>query len=290
MFLICTRDDMTDKTTAKPLKLTRAQIREAMQAVPVDRILLGANTSKEAKLTPKQKRFAQNLAEGMSKAEAYRQSRQTKAKPETASRRGQELAKMGAVQAQVEAFKRAAELREYASAARLRELVIGELTKHALDEAFPPAQRVKALELLGKVTEVAAFTERREVVQVQDAGTIRERLMQSLRLAVQTSAIDVEDTSADDLLAEITGSRLDQVDDANTLDAEDPTPSAEPDPETPPTPHPLNAQDSTPPYTHSIPHTQTPQNSDPPLPVLGPPADGEGVPVDNFSDAKSGSL
>jgi hypothetical protein len=269
--------------------MTRAQIREAMQAVPVDRILLGANTSKEAKLTPKQKKFAQNLAEGMSKAEAYRQSRQTKAKPETASRRGQELAKMSAVQAQVEAFKRAAELREYASAARLRELVIAELTKHALDDAFPPAQRVKALELLGKVTEVAAFTERREVVQVQDAGTIRERLMQSLRLAVQTSAVDVEDTSADDLLAEITGARLDQAD-ADILDAEDPTPSPEPDPETPPTPHPPNAQDSTPPYTHSIPHLQTPQNSEPPLPVLGPPADGEGVPVDNFSDEKSGSL
>jgi len=266
---------MTDKPTAKPLKMTRAQIREAMQAVPVDRLLLGSNTSQEAKLTPKQKKFAQNLAEGMSKAAAYRGAYDSQGKPETQSKKGQELAKREAVAAQVEAFRRAAELREYASAARLRELVIGELTKHALDDSFPPAQRVKALELLGKVTEVAAFTERREVVQVQDAGTIRERLMQSLRLAVQTSAIDVEDTSADDLLAEIIGARLDQAD-ADTLDAEDPTPSAEPDPETPPTPDPPEPESSTPPYTHSIPHPQTPQNSEPPLPVLGPPVSPEG--------------
>lgn len=266
---------MPEGQTPKPLKLTRAQIREAMQSVPIDHILMGSQTSREHKLTPKQRKFAEALAMGDSKAEAYRKSRKTNASPRTASRKGQELAKMDAVQAQVEAFKRAAELREYASAARLRELVIGELTKHALDDCMPPAQRVKCLELLGKVTEVAAFTERREVVQVQDATDARERLMQSLRMAIQSSAVDVEDTSADDLLAELTG---------------DPTPFDDAQAETPPTPDPLSAQDSTPPYTHSIPHIQTPQNSEPPLPVLGPPADVEGVPVDNSADQKSGSL
>ena len=266
---------MPEGQTPKPLKMSRAQIREAMQAVPVDHLLMGSQASKEQKLTPKQREFARQLAMGESKAGAYRKAYDTKGKAVTQSKKGQELAKREAVAAQVEAFKRAAELREYASAARLRELVIGELTKHALDDDMPPAQRVKCLELLGKVTEVAAFTERREVVQVQDATNARERLMQSLRMAINASAIDVEDTSADDLLAELTG---------------DPTPFDDAQAATPPTPDPLDTQDSTPPYTHSIPHPQSPQNSEPPLSVLGPPADGEGLPANNSADEKGDPL
>jgi hypothetical protein len=62
-----------------------------------------------------------------------------------------------------------------------------------------PAPRLKTLELLGKITEVALFTERREVVQVKDSEAMRSKLLQSLRLAMDNSqAIDAEYTSADD--------------------------------------------------------------------------------------------
>jgi hypothetical protein len=77
--------------------------------------------------------------------------------------------------------------------------------KHSLDPDFPPAQRIKALELIGKMTEVALFTERREIVQVTDAAQIRERLMDTLRTITQAQVTDVTDTAADSLLAELAG-------------------------------------------------------------------------------------
>ena len=48
--------------------------------------------------------------------------------------------------------------------------------------------------------------ERREVIQVTDCAGMREKLLQSLQLAINNStAIDAEYTSADDLLSEIAG-------------------------------------------------------------------------------------
>jgi hypothetical protein len=199
--------------------MTRAQIKESLKAVPMETILLGVHSAKTTGLTAKQIRFAEEIARGETKAGAYRKAYKSKGKPETQSKRGQELTKSGAVSAQIDAFKAAFEAQKYATPAHLRALTIHELTKHALDESFPPAQRVKALELLGKITEVALFTERREVVQVSNPAEIKEKLLASLQLAMSTGgAIDVEATdAADSLLAEIEQGRSDgsQDDDAD---------------------------------------------------------------------------
>jgi hypothetical protein len=187
------------------MKLTRAKVKEALETVPIEQILLGSSSAHGIKLTTKQKEFARQIALGETKASAYRKSRVSKAKPETASKRGQELAKHGAIQAQIDAYKVAFEAQKYTSPAHLRALAIHELTKHSLDPDFPPAQRIKALELIGKMTEVALFTERREIVQVTDAAQIRERLMDTLRTITQAQVTDVTDTAADSLLAELAG-------------------------------------------------------------------------------------
>ena len=79
-----------------------------------------------------------------------------------------------------------------ATPAALRALVIQQLTAHALAEDVKPAQRLKALELLGKVTEVAAFTERREIIKTTDAGSARAALLETLRQALRSSAIDAK--------------------------------------------------------------------------------------------------
>jgi hypothetical protein len=272
-------------TRQKPMKMTRKQAREALQSIPIEQIILGGVEAPETRLTPKQKEFARQLALGETKAGAYRKSRETKAKPETASKRGQALAKLGAVQAQVEAFRAAIEAQKYATPTHLRALVIEQLTRHALDAEFPPAQRIKALELLGRITEVAAFTERREVVHVHDAETARERLMQSLRLAINSSAIDVTDTSADDLLAEISGAHDAQAHDIITdadadarADADPPAgegfenaPDADP-----PAGGSLDLATTAPSPLHSIPHTQSPQNSEPTPYINGSPDSPEG--------------
>ena len=169
-------------------------------------LLMGVSTSKEKRLTPKQLKFAEELAMGKSKAEAYRRSHNSKGKPSTQSKNGQALAKNKAIQTQVEAFKTALEAQKYQTPAHLRALAIHKITEKVLDESCPPAQQLKALELLGKITEVALFTERREVVQVSDPREMREKLMASIQLAIENSqAIDIEARSADDLLAELVG-------------------------------------------------------------------------------------
>jgi hypothetical protein len=186
------------------MRLTRKQVKEALEQTPIEQILLGSLGAKEVSLTTKQREFARQIALGETKAGAYRKSRTTKAKPNTASKRGQELSANGAIAAQVEAFRAAFEAQKYQTPAHLRALAIHELTKHALDAACPPAQRIRALELIGKMTEVSLFCERREIIQVTDSEAIRSRLMDTLRTITQAQAVDVEDTSAaDSLMAEL---------------------------------------------------------------------------------------
>jgi len=230
-------------------KLSRKEIREGLDAVPIESVILGAASKGEKRLTAKQREFARQIALGETKAGAYRKAYESKGKTSTVGKRGGEMAGRGDIQGQVEAFKAAFEAQKYATPAHLRALTIHELTKHALNEEFPPAQRMKALELLGKITEVALFTERREVVQVTDASQIRERLMASLRLALNNEAIDVEARSADDLLAEISGGNIETPADGEAIEI---APAA-----TPPGGDPLDAPRDTPAYMHSNPHIES---------------------------------
>ena len=195
-------------------------MQEALQTVPMDHVVLGITSGPGNRLSPKDREFARQIALGESKAGAYRKSRVSKAKPETQSKRGQELVKRGAVAAQVEAFRAAFEAQRYQTPAHLRALAIHELTKWALNDDCPPAQRIKSLELIGKMTEVALFTERREVVQVTDSAQIKERLLDTLRTITQAQATDVTDTAAESLLAELQA----QVTDAQ---AQEPEPEPE---------------------------------------------------------------
>jgi hypothetical protein len=200
-------------------KLNRKQIREALDQMPIDRLLMGAS-SKQTTLTTSQIKFAEEMALGKTKAEAYRRSRPngrvSKAKPATASKRGQELAKKGAIQAQIDAFALAMEAQKYTTPLHLRALVIQRLTEKAIDPDVKDSQQLKALELIGKITEVQSFTERREVININaDSGEMRAKLMHSLRLALSNQ--DVEDVDiADQLLAEITGDS-DSDDEAQAL-------------------------------------------------------------------------
>lgn len=173
-------------------KLTRKQVAEGLQTVPLDVVLLGAAGAKASRLTPKQRKFAEGIAMGKSKAAAYREAYDSQGNGHTQSRRGQDLAKHGAVKAQIDALTLAAEARKYATPAALRSLVIERLTAHAIDEDINPAQRLRALELLGKVTEIAAFTERREIIRTNDSSDSRSALLEILRSAIAGNVIDAQ--------------------------------------------------------------------------------------------------
>jgi len=183
--------------------------------MPMEAILLGASNSKEKRLTGKQIRFAEALAMGDTKAGAYRKAYNSNGTPVTQSHEGSRLAASPAVSAQVEAFKLALEAQRYATPAALRALVIERLTQAAINPEIAPAQQLRALELLGKVTEVAAFTERRELIKTDSASNAKERLINSLRAAITTSSGD----GGRSLLAELSRRHPDNIVDAEPCNA-----------------------------------------------------------------------
>jgi len=221
-------------------RLTRQQIKEGLEQIPVEQVLLGHSRAHGVALTAKQLKFAEELARGESKAGAYRKAYNTKTSPGAQSVEGARLSKNPKIALQVEAIKLALEAEKYATPLHLRALIIQKLTEKALDPDVNHAQQLRALELLGKVTEIAAFTERRETVHVHDAQTLRDKLMHSLRMVADAQTVDYQD--ADSLLAELADAPGD-----------DPTP-LEPLPgETPPAPDPQDSERAGGNTTHSNP-------------------------------------
>jgi len=229
-------------------KLTREQIREGLEQVPLEALLTGSTGAKEKRLSAKDTEFARQLAFGESKAEAYRRSRKTNPKPQSASRRGQALAKDDAIQSQAEAFRVALEAERLRTPAALRALVINKLTEKVLDTRVKDAQHLKALELLGKVTEVAAFgPERREVVTLSASLDIRAALVASISEAMKAGGEDPDTIDADTLLRELAA--------PTTIE----TPDADPHP--PPTPQATDNGGSV--YAHTNPLIQSSPESCP---------------------------
>jgi hypothetical protein len=105
-------------------------------------------------------------------------------------------------------------------------LTIHQLTIKALDPELAPAQQIRCLELIGKMTEVSLFTERREIVHTNDSGSLRDQLLSSLRLAIKSStAVTVDSKSkASQLLAELSEGSSPTEDEPKTLDASPDTP------------------------------------------------------------------
>ena len=238
--------------------------------MPMDVILLGAVNAKTTKLTSKQRAFAKEVAMGNTKTGAYRKTYKTKGKPSTQSAEAQKLSKNPAIATQIEAFRVALEANQYITPASLRALAIHKITEKALDPDVPPAQQLKALELLGKITEVALFTERREIVQITNSQEMKDKLLNSIRLALSSrDATDVEVDDADSLLAEITGITKvmddvgtheladDDVMDVQEVSAEV-VASSNGIPADLHTPEPQNSAITLVPDLHSIPHIESP--------------------------------
>jgi hypothetical protein len=229
------------------MKLSRKQIREGLEQTPIEAVILGAVNPTGIKLSPKEKRFAEEIAKGATKSDAYRVAYKPKGNRHTVNKRAYEVSKREDVAGYSEAIKAALEAQRFATPAHLRALTIHELTKGATDPDMPPAQRVKCLELLGKITEVSLFTERREIIKVSDSSAARETLLESIKAAINAQAQDVDYTDADDLLAELTVAETEEgPEDAETADAE-PHPPATP----------LDSTEEVGGYTHTNPHIQS---------------------------------
>jgi len=184
-----------------PQKLTRAQIKAGLDTIPIE-TLLSSGEGKTPKLTSKQKAFAHALALGETKAEAYRKSYKRDATKRTMACKPYELARDERIQREKEAFMLALESAKHRTPAQLKELLVQQLVQHSLDEDFPPAQRMKALQLIGNLFEVGAFLERKESVVVHKSSDIRTRLLERLG---KVTDVQAKQDDALTLLEEIRG-------------------------------------------------------------------------------------
>ena len=186
-------------------RLTKKEIAEGMKAVPIETIILGAQSKQGIKLTKKQKAFAEQVVATGNKTEAYRRAYNTKGKRETAGVEASKLSRSPNVATYITALEAQKEVEEYLLPPRLRAMAIHKLSSMALNDDLPPAQQLKALELVGKMTEVALFTERRELVHTMDSTTLKSKLMEAVQLAIKNSnslRVSTKRT-AEQLLAEI---------------------------------------------------------------------------------------
>ena len=260
------------------MKLTRKQIKEGLEAMPIDTLLLGSPKT----LTKKQKAFAEALAKTGNKAEAYRQAYNTHSSPKIQSQEGQALAKNPIISMQVEAIKLSLEAEKYLLPSHLRALTIQKLTEKAIDPDVNHAQQIKALELLGKITEVALFTERKEITTNDTSANAKDRLINTLAQAIRSSkSISIDKKQeAESLLNEITGGSLANPN-PETIESEshllnDTEAEAFQDTETPPTATPPNSVEIEDALSHTIPDKQSPTFTETP-PLSSENKEGEGV-------------
>jgi len=170
-----------------PQKLSRAQIRAGLDQVPIEQ-LLSSGEGRTPKITSKAKAFAHAVALGNTKAAAYRQSYNPRPAKSTIVTAPYKLAADARIQREVEAYKLAIEAEKHRTPAQLKALLVQQLVEHTLNPEFPPAQRMRALQLIGNLFEVGAFLERKESTVIHKSSDIRTRLLERLQARAPASA------------------------------------------------------------------------------------------------------
>jgi hypothetical protein len=206
------------------MRLSRERLAEAVETMPLDSIL-GQGASKG--LTGKQRRFAREVAQGSTKAEAYRRSYKVGSKA-TLTSNPYHLAADSRIQAEIQALQLAEQAQALQTPAQLRALVIQTLVKTALDPETKAAVRVQAVKVLGSVVEVGAFVHRTETRHISSSEDARAKVMAEIR-ALMLGTGDAEDIEAKTLLDELSATDTDgEYNDAQPVDSYEGEPNEEP--------------------------------------------------------------
>jgi len=199
------------------MRLSRDKLAQAVESMPLDSIL-GQGASKG--LTGKQRRFAREVAQGSTKADAYRKAYKSSATRATLEGEPYRVASNPRVAAEIQALMLAEQAQALQTPAQLRALVIQTLVQTAIDPETKPAVRVQAAKVLGTVTEVAAFTERKEVRTISSSEDARAKVMAEIR-ALMLGTGDAEDIEAKTLLDELSSNddTPQEYDDSQVIDS-----------------------------------------------------------------------
>lgn len=267
----------------KPIKITRQAIRETLKQVPIEHILVGAHNVGKVNLTKKQKDFARKVAEGKPKAQAYRETYNSTGKPQTQAEQGSRLASTPKVRAMIEAFTVANEAREYLIPAQIRSMAIQNLVSIAIDGEEKTSNKLKALELIGKMSEISLFTETKTHVHLHSSEDIRGQLLAGLKSAFSNSRglNDLAKRKAESLLIELSEAGTIDNDESESADESDnaAAPCETDNSDDPPPTDPQNSTNAGSNSMHSIPHIQSDSNTL--IADLTPPADEVTIPLES---------
>jgi hypothetical protein len=203
-------------------------------------------------LTAKQKQFCKEVAMGQTGSEAYRRAYSSKAKPTTAANKASKLKAQDNIQSTIQAYEAAIAAQTYQTPAGLRALVIHTLVNVITNNETKDAVKVAAAKTLGTVTEVAAFTERKETRVITSSEDTKTKLLAKLRDMMKANAVDADVIDTDSLMIELQNSAVDA---------------------THPYPSPQAAQEESLSQLHSIPPKVSPQES-----LLENPSDADPTP------------
>ena len=237
----------------KQIKISRSAIQQAIKETPIENILIGAHNAEKVNLTKKQKDFARKVAEGKPKAKAYRETYDSNASPQSQAEQANRLAKNPKIASMIDAFTLANEAREYLIPAQIRTMAIQNLVGIAIDEEEKTSNKLKALELIGKMSEVSLFSETKTHVHLHNSADIKTQLIEGLRQAFSNSrhVNDIAKRKAESLLVELSDPRP-------MNESETPPPFIDAEPATPPYPDPQNSSDADLESLHSIPLKESP--------------------------------
>jgi len=179
-------------------RLSRKQIREQIESMPIENILHVPVRS----LTSKQKEYCKQVAQGKPMSKAYRDAYQSKGKPSTIGEEVQRMKKNPLIILETEAQKRAIEFEKSYSARQLKSIVISQLTKEALNPDAKPSERISALKALGSVAELGVFKTIKETRIIKDSASAKADLLDKIRKAMKDQSRTI-DADAMSLLDEI---------------------------------------------------------------------------------------
>jgi hypothetical protein len=180
--------------------MKRKDIRQALSEMPIEQVLMVG----KSELTTKQREFCKQVALGSTGAAAYRSAYKSKGKPNTQASEASKLKASPMISTTIQAMTLANEAAKYADASSLRNLVIHSLVQVLIDPEAKHATKVASAKVLGTVTEVAAFTERKEISHVQNSDAIKTQIMNQLK-TMMLSTDDAVTVDATELLAELVG-------------------------------------------------------------------------------------
>ena len=182
--------------------------RKAIKELVKEKGIEAAMRVPKGTLTPKMRKFAEQVALGNTGADSYRAAYSSRGSVDTIGNNASRLKADSRIKAEIERIEQANRLAALYSAQGLHSIVISTLAEIATNPDSKDSARIAAVRSIGQLVGVDAFRETKRVEHIKDSGEIRAQILDQLR-TITMQADNVQDVDATALLDELTGAGVD---------------------------------------------------------------------------------